>query len=613
MEKQTLHIPTDMTPRRSASGQRQTTRSTSGQRQTASGQRTGSIGSSGQRPQGSSGNRRPMSEAERRRRLAIRKRRRRKRMIQRAIVLAVLAILVILLIVLISWIVKTVSGKSLIPAKEPEMVEVQEFIGLNDYDGGQASVMAFGTYGPWLRLQGSISPAQGKTLSAVHLELHEAYETLLVPVDELTPETETEEKKGLFSGFGKKKEETETETETETEAYVSAYRGGVASYPMIYEMDELGNVFFATSREINGGIALDSMKSGTYTCLLHAVYTDGSEERLTFADASGMADIDYFTLTKNGSNEEVKLGFLATEDESTPYLLFDKQTAALPADVYDIVIDAGHGGMDPGASNDQLTEAELTLIYAKGVAEKLSAMGYKVFLTRDGTESADEDMAYTMYDENGRVNKACGSHAKLSISIHFNSNREATAGGLEVYCSGRGNTEFAALMADTIVAEAGATYSGQQSYQAAPGVYVKTYTEEQINDSNQKAANNNFAPYNLTTDTDYLYMIRELGGIWTNAYIDGRNPYYGENLYRNSNAGLEAYLIEMAFMSVASDIQNAVQNADAYEQGLADAIQTWANGLSSAHGSESATDVPAADIASPDAGDASGDEELAGE
>lgn len=40
-------------------------------------------------------------------------------------------------------------------------------------------------------------------------------------------------------------------------------------------------------------------------------------------------------------------------------------------------------------------------------------------------------------------------------------------------------------------------------------------------------------------------MLRETGGIATKAYVDGRNPNYGKNMFYNSNIGVEAYLLEL--------------------------------------------------------------------
>ena len=50
--------------------------------------------------------------------------------------------------------------------------------------------------------------------------------------------------------------------------------------------------------------------------------------------------------------------------------------------VYDVVIDPGHGGMDSGASKNGHNEEELTLELAMKVKEKLEASGLKVKLTR---------------------------------------------------------------------------------------------------------------------------------------------------------------------------------------------------------------------------------------
>lgn len=520
-------------------------------------------------------------------------------MIRRFLLLLIIGLIALLLVVLLG---KLFGKKSYVP-KEPEFDEVQEFIGLRDADSGSVPVYSYGTYGTWLRLSGTLLPGNPNPVTALSLELHDAYETKLIPHEETSVEETSEP--GFFEKLfaGKDREETEEqETGSPTETEVLSDPTGKASYPVVFSTDDLGNVTFTTSEEINAGISMEALPEGVYTVLLHVSYADGSEARYTLSDLSQMAPVDYYTITRNGTNQEVKLAFGADPVTMEPFLEMRKAPAALPAEVYDFAIDAGHGGKDPGATNSNMTEAELTLQYATAIAQKLTGMGYKVLLTRDGTEDPNEDMAYTMYDPNGRVNKACASHAKVCLSIHFNSNKEVTKGGFEIYCSGRGNTELAGIIADTVVQESGASYSNQKSYKVQDGVYVKMYTQEQIDSANQKAARNNFAPYDLTLDTDYLYMIREPGSIWTNAYIDGRNPYFGENLYRDSNMGVEGLLAEVAFMSVPSDIQNAIGNADAYEQGFADAINAWVQTLPMKNGSSFITET-AAEEAAGDLGD----------
>lgn len=58
----------------------------------------------------------------------------------------------------------------------------------------------------------------------------------------------------------------------------------------------------------------------------------------------------------------------------------------LPEDVYDIVIDAGHGVSDGGTVNKEYTEAKIVLDFAIELKDKLEELGLKVKLTRDGTE-----------------------------------------------------------------------------------------------------------------------------------------------------------------------------------------------------------------------------------
>ena len=602
MEKKTIHISPDMTPRRNPSNGRRPSGQSGRQPQTRPSAKSGHPSAGQNRPRsGGSPQRRPMTEAERRRRMAIRKKRRRQRMIRRLVLLLVIALLILLAVVVLGKIFS--KGKS--ETKEPEFVEVQDFIGLRDATGDAVPIQSFGTYGSWLRLIGTLTPENGQQVTALTLELHEGYETKMVPREEIYPEEVVEEEEpGFFEKLftGKEEEASEKESESETEETFPPDPNGKASYPVVFTADELGNVTFTTSEEINSGISMEALPDGVYTVLLHAVYADGTEARYTLSDRSQMMPVDYWTITRDGVNKEVKLQFGQDPTSMQPFMEMRKEQGILPAEVYDFAIDAGHGGKDPGASNSNMTEAELTLQYATAIAQKLTAMGYKVLLTRDGTEDPNEDMAYTMYDPDGRVNKACASHAKLCLSIHFNSNKEVTKGGFEIYCSGRGDTELAGLIADTVVQESGAVYSNQKSYKVRDGVYVKMYTQEQIDSSNQKAARNNFAPYNLTLDTDYLYMIREPGSIWTNAYIDGRNPYFGANLYKDSNMGVEALLAEVAFMSVSSDIQNAIGNADAYEQGFADAINAWVQTLPTKNGTSTITE-PAAEEAAGDLGD----------
>ncbi|MGH9408758.1 MAG: N-acetylmuramoyl-L-alanine amidase [Vicinamibacterales bacterium] len=90
-----------------------------------------------------------------------------------------------------------------------------------------------------------------------------------------------------------------------------------------------------------------------------------------------------------------------------------------------IVIDAGHGGHDPGAQADGLNEADLTL----DVAQRLKALlvkqpGVEVIMTRDS------DVFIPLQERTEIANR---ENADLFLSIHANASRSAQAHGIETY------------------------------------------------------------------------------------------------------------------------------------------------------------------------------------
>ena len=56
----------------------------------------------------------------------------------------------------------------------------------------------------------------------------------------------------------------------------------------------------------------------------------------------------YYTITKNNSNKKIEISFdsFNLEEKRINYMKIDVKNSKLPKDVYDIVIDPGHGGSD---------------------------------------------------------------------------------------------------------------------------------------------------------------------------------------------------------------------------------------------------------------------------
>ena len=249
---------------------------------------------------------------------------------------------------------------------------------------------------------------------------------------------------------------------------------------------------------------------------------------------------------------------------------------SLPEDVYDIAIDPGHGGIDTGGISGDYTEADLVLEYGLNLKSKLEALGLKVFISRDGSESSQEDSTTNMYDEDGRINILNKSKAKLLISLQLNSNSyDQNDGGVEVYAPNNCNLDFANLLASNIVTLANTHYSNLSTYKKADGVYVRNFTKADIASFNRNAQRDGYEPYNITTDTPYLYIIRETGGISTNAFVDGRNKDYGINQYYKSNVGIETYSIELGYMTVEQDFNNILANSDKYMEAISQSIKTY--------------------------------------
>jgi N-acetylmuramoyl-L-alanine amidase len=248
------------------------------------------------------------------------------------------------------------------------------------------------------------------------------------------------------------------------------------------------------------------------------------------------------------------------------------EDSKLPNNVYDIVIDPGHGGVDSGAINGNYYESEITLEYSLILKEELEKLGLKVKLIRDSNVKVDS------YGDNGRAVIPNTVKAKYIFSVHLNSNVETMKkGGVEIYAHSKMNLNFAKLLADNIVSIAKTTYSPNNIHKVDNGIYVRNYTDEDIKEATEYAVQAGYTKYNITTNTPYLFMLRETGGIATNAYIDGRNKNYGVNKYYNSNVGVESYLLELGFMNCKTDLDNIVSNKKLYVDAITASVKQYLN------------------------------------
>lgn len=103
-----------------------------------------------------------------------------------------------------------------------------------------------------------------------------------------------------------------------------------------------------------------------------------------------------------------------------------------------VVIDAGHGGSDPGAlgllDEETIRESDLTLSIAKKVKKYIEASGFKVYMTRT------TDVYKTLVERPAYANEL---DAAVFVSIHINSVEDTSsdAEGTEVYYAASNNDD----------------------------------------------------------------------------------------------------------------------------------------------------------------------------
>lgn len=338
-----------------------------------------------------------------------------------------------------------------------------------------------------------------------------------------------------------------------------------------------GKLKFSSAGVINSGINLDDLAAGEYFLKVRVKLNNSTTPKYyTLINISNYENIEYYTVTKNGTNNKVEIKFekfKKLEAEDIGCLKINVSESKLPKNVYDIAIDAGHGGKDSGVKTGGYEEKNINLDVAKLLKKELEDRGYKVKLVRDD-ENTDTFTATNMYDKNGRIAIACESNAKLMISLHVN-NSSKNLSGLEIYAPCKSDLSLARTMANTLIDQTFIEFSNNTAFKETDGVYVKNYNNSMIKEMESMANKKNFEMYNIDTNTPYLYTIREVGGIATNAYVDGRNTAYAKNEYYNSNKGIECYQIEMGYID--TDLQKIVEEEEDYAYAIADAIHTFWN------------------------------------
>ena len=338
--------------------------------------------------------------------------------------------------------------------------------------------------------------------------------------------------------------------------------------------------YYITNENINTGINLDSIPVGKYVVLLkETTKNDKGEDVIKyhhFKNKTTYSNMEYYTMTKKDENGEYynnKVDFAFDNFMEYNFLKIDVERSKLPDDVYDIVLDAGHGGNDPGAVKGKAHEADYNLKYATLLKEKLeNELGLKVKMTRDA------DVAVKSYGNGSRTAIPYETKAKLMLSIHQNSG-DKYAKGVEIYMAYGDDPHMAKKLATNIGTRTTCSYSPNKINRVSEGVYVRVFTADDIASSSKKAEKAGWTYYDQKPNTTYYYFIRETGGYMTKAFVDGRNPEYEANPYINANYGAEAYLVEMGFITNSTNLNALTSEQDKYLEGLFESVKYYVNYL----------------------------------
>lgn len=327
---------------------------------------------------------------------------------------------------------------------------------------------------------------------------------------------------------------------------------------------------FNLDDNVNAGILLDDIPVGKYFMFLRSTNDnnkrDNNYKYYVLKNNSEYKETSFYTFSNIGN----RIVISSDDDYATLMMTVNKNN---DDNIFDVVIDPGHGGMDSGASKNGYKETDFTMRAALSLKDKMEAYGVKVKLTRE-KEQLTLNETLPNYGLHGRAVIPHEVNAKYIFSLHLNSSNYSSANGLEIYTAQNINYDFAKKLVKNITENAKTNISKNPVNRVFDGVYTRTFTESDINSSIKEYKQKKMEPYDLTTKSNYYYMIRETGGIVTGAYVDNRNESVGENPYYNSNVGCETYLIELGYITNKNDVENINNNLDKYTDAIANTFKT---------------------------------------
>lgn len=194
-------------------------------------------------------------------------------------------------------------------------------------------------------------------------------------------------------------------------------------------------------------------------------------------------------------------------------------SSAFPLSVRRVVLDAGHGGTDPGATAKDVLEKEITLDIGLRLRTLLEQNGFDVVVTREGDRTiALKDRAFLAND----------SKSDIFVSIHVNAlEKHVQSRGIETYYLGatddpkltalaaRENRVSGYSVSDMrkLLEDVYADARAEESHELARAVQKNLYTSLRLEDEGLENWGVKRAPFIVLASTDMPAVLAEVGCI----------------------------------------------------------------------------------------------------
>ena len=338
------------------------------------------------------------------------------------------------------------------------------------------------------------------------------------------------------------------------------YNGEEKKYD-VKDEKEGTTIKFCTSEYINEGMYIDNLDRGIYYLFLKLTYENEEDKDrpinnyYVLKNNTDYKKTTYYTLSKY--NNKIAIN----SDEEYGTLMFNV-TENNDKDIYDITIDPGHGGLDSGALSGKYKESTFTMNISLKLRDYLEKNGIKVKLTHNKGD-LPSDKIMPKYNKHGRAVIPNEVKSKYTFSIHINKNNASSVKGIEIYTPDDINYDLAKNIVKNIINNTNFSYSNNRMYKVSDGIYTHNFTDSEVKTSLKEYEENEYKPFDVSTKSNYLFMIRETGGYLTGAYVDDRNlSKVGSNPYYNSNIGNESYLLELGYLSNTNDLSMLLKSED---------------------------------------------------